>query len=299
MDGYATLVATLGGKPQLITFLLDLLLARGEQIDDVMIIYLSQYRRSRAAYERLKKEFSNDQYAGKPCQLRCIPIKTRGGDLNDIRTPEEVEAVRRHIHRLFDELKEQGRSIHLGLSGGRRLMSFVALTAAMQYLTPVDHIWHIYTDPELIEKAGDGNVLHAPPGMDLRLIPVPFVPWVSFFPGLGSLLNRSPQEMGEASLGWLNEEERDRCGRVWQALTPRQRDVLQAFATDISRQKVAKRLNIAVTTVDSHRERILKQCGLVWDAQVGETLDIQFLQKYFGPYLAGFKRGPSAKNPKR
>jgi CRISPR-associated protein Csx14 len=118
MDGIVTLVATLGGKPQLITFLLDLLLARGEQIDDVMIIYLDQYRRSRDAYERLKKEFADGQYAGKPCQLSCVPIKTREGDLVDIRTPEEVEAVRGHIHQLFGELKERGQSIHLGLSGG-------------------------------------------------------------------------------------------------------------------------------------------------------------------------------------
>jgi CRISPR-associated protein Csx14 len=299
MDGQATLVATLGGKPQLITFLLDLLLARGEQIDDVMIIYLTRYQRSRAAYERLKKEFSNDQYAGKPCLLSCVPIKTHGDDLVDIRTPEEVEAVRDHIHKLFGELKEHGQRIHLGLSGGRRLMSFVALAAAMQYLTPVDHIWHIHASPELIEKSGDGDILHAPPGIELNLIPVPFVPWVSFFPGLSSILSRSSQEIDEASFGWLKDEYRDRCARVWSALTPRQRDVLRAFTTDLSRQKVAKRLNIAVTTVDSHRESILKQCSIVWEAQDGEMFDIQFLQKYFGPYLAGFEQEPVTKNTKR
>jgi hypothetical protein len=47
----------------------------------------------------------------------------------------------------------------------------VALAAAMQYLTPLDPIWHIHASPESIEKADDGNILHATPGVKLSLIP--------------------------------------------------------------------------------------------------------------------------------
>ena len=43
----------------------------------------------------------------------------------------------------------------------------------------------------------------------------------------------------------------------------------------------------------------LEQCRMVWEAQDGETFDIQFLQKYFGPYLAGFEHEPVTKFPKR
>jgi CRISPR-associated protein Csx14 len=93
--------------------------------------------------------------------------------------------------------------------------------------------------------------------------------------------------MGEASFGWLNETERTHCRRVWEVLTPRQREVLRGFAAGLSRQEVAQQLNISVTTVDTHRDHILAQCRLVWETQAGEEFNVKFLQQYFGPYVAG------------
>lgn len=168
-------------------------------------------------------------------------------------------------------------------------MSLVALAAAMQYLTPADKLWHIYIPPEFDEQSRDGIIMHAPRQTGIQLIAVPFVPWVSYFPGLANLLKRSPQEIGEASFGWLNEAERTRCRRVWDILTPRQREVLQAFAAGLSRQEAAGRLNISVTTIDSHRESILTQCRLVWETQAGEEFNVKFLQQYFGPFLSGLR----------
>jgi len=285
-----TLIATIGGQPQKITFLLDRLLERGEEVNQVAVLYISSYQRTQNAIRLLEAEFSAGMYRGRPCQVKRIPLKSGHSDLSDIRTPEDVEAVRQTITRLLASLKEEGQSIHLGLSGGRRLMSLVALAAAMQYLTPADRLWHIYVPPEFDEKSRDGAILHAPPGAGVQLTAVPFVPWVSYFPGLATLLKRSPQEMGEASFGWLNEAERARCRRVWEALTSRQREVLEAFAVGLSRQEVAGRLSISVTTVDSHRDSILAQCRLVWDAQSGEEFNIKFLQQYFGPFLSGLKQ---------
>ena len=104
---------------------------------------------------------------------------------------------------------------------------------------------------------------------------------------LADLLNRSPQEIGETTRGWLDVKERDNCFRVWKELTHRQQEVLQAFASGLSRQEVAQKLGIAVTTVDSHRKSILSRCEVMWEAQSGGDFDTQFLQKYFGPFLAG------------
>jgi CRISPR-associated protein Csx14 len=291
MDPKTTLIATLGGQPQKVTFMLDLLLALGEEIDQVAVIYISSYERTRNAIGLLEAEFSAGKYGDCPCQLNRFPLKSTHSDLSDIRTPEEVEAVRQNITRLLSLLKEQERCVHLGLSGGRELMSLVALAAAMQYLTPADRIWHIYVPSEFDEQSRDGTIMHAPLQTGVQLIAVPFVPWVSYFPGLANLLKRSPQEMGEASYGWLNEAERTRCQRVWDILTPRQREVLQVFAAGLSRQEAAERLSISVATVDSHRESILAQCRLVWEAQAGGEFNVRFLQQYFGPFLSGLKQG--------
>jgi CRISPR-associated protein Csx14 len=287
MDSKTTLIATLGGQPQKVTFLLDLLQARGENIQEVALVYISSYLRTQNALERLAEEFAGDLYAGYPCKLILHPVRSDRADLFDIRTPEEAEAARQSIHELLHRLKEDCRRIHLGLSGGRRLMSMGALAAAMQYLTPVDRIWHLNVPADVAEQTRTGGLMHISPEAGVHLLPVPFVPWVSYFPGLSNLLKRSPQEIAEASRGWLDEKNRSCCERVWNVLTPRQRDALQAFASGLSRRGVADRLGIAVTTVDNHRDNILTQCRLAWDEIGEEEFNTLFLQKYFGPFIEG------------
>jgi CRISPR-associated protein Csx14 len=289
METPSTLLTLLGGQPQVVTFLLDLLLARGETIKRVIALYPASNLRYQAAFRKLAGEFVADQYQGRPCHLRSAPIRSGDVQLDDIRSAEEVEIARLEINQLLGALKSQGQRLHLGLSGGRRVVSLLLFSAATQYLTPVDALWHIYTPPELAEQARDGALMHASPGL-VQLIPVPFVPWVAYFPGLAPLLDRSSQEMGEARLGWLDHTERARCAQVWNALTPRQRDVLRAFADGHPRQAVAAQLGIAVTTVDSHRDAIVQECGRAWGFQEEVQFTAQFLRERFGPFLAGLKQ---------
>jgi CRISPR-associated protein Csx14 len=90
-----TLVATLGGKPQLVTFMLDILLAQGEPISQVIVVYPARQARSQAAFERLECEFAAGSYNGQPLQS--------GGHSH----AGEVEAVRHSTHELLYELKQQ------------------------------------------------------------------------------------------------------------------------------------------------------------------------------------------------
>ncbi|MBU2611013.1 MAG: histidine kinase [Chloroflexi bacterium] len=290
MGDQTTLVATLGGQPQIVTFTLDLLLAQGETIDQVVVVYLASGSRYREAYQRLSGEFIADRYANRTCHLRgeavregvSSPMPTSGQTLADVITPNEVEAVRRKFHHLLADLKEQGHLIHLSLSGGRRVMALIALSAAMQYLTPMDSVWHIYTPPDLTEQAWEGAVMHAPSDSGLRLVPVPFVPWAAYFPGLAPLLSSSPQEMREAGLTWLSEAERERCRQVWDSLTPRQRDALRAFANGMGRQQAASCLKVSVYTVDDHRDVILRRCREAWGAEHDGDFDTS-CEAVFGP----------------
>jgi len=286
MSKHTTLIAILGGQPQVVTFTLDLLLARGEKIDQVVVVYPDSNARYRNAYQRLAGEFAGDLYKNQPCHLRSVPIKIGSVSLDTISRPDEVEAVRRTIHELLATFKDDGDIIHLSLTGGRRIMALIALSAAMQYLTPADHIWHIYTPDDYIEEARDGALMHASPEVGVQLVNVPFVPWVAYFPGLAPLLGRSSQELREADLGWLDEDERERCRNVWEQLTPRRREVLQAFAMGLTRQQAAARLTIEPSTIDSHRDAIIDACRQVWVSYEGR-FDIFFLREKFAPYLRG------------
>lgn len=286
MNKHTTLIALLGGQPQVVTFTLDLLLARGEKIDQVVILYPSSNARYHNAYLRLAQEFAGDRYMNQPCHLRKVTVNLGAAALDDVRSAGEVEAVRRALHELLAQLKDADHILHLSLSGGRRIMALIALSAAMQYLTPADRIWHIHTPEDFIEEAREGAIMHAPREAGVQLVSVPFVPWVAYFPGLAPLMARSQQELREAELGWLDEAEREQCRQVWEGLTARRRDVLRAFALGLTRQQVAARLVIEPSTVDTHRDAILNLCRRAWASHEGK-FDIYFLRERFGPYLRG------------
>lgn len=289
MNEQTTLVATLGGQPQVITFTLDLLLARGERIHQVVVVYMASSPRYQQAHRRLVGEFLNDQYAGQVCHLRSVPIRMGAQTIEDARSASEVEAVRATFFSLLGELKGHGQRLQLSLSGGRRVMALTALAAAMQHLTPADKIWHIYTPPELTGQARDGALLHAPPGSGLQLIEVPFVPWAAYFPGLRPLLECAPEELRGFQPGWMDEPERARCRQVWEALTPRQQDVLRLLARGLTRDQAAVQMGIQVTTVDTHRKAVVRLCEQVWESGADQHINLTFLRERFGLFLASLE----------
>lgn len=288
MNTPTTLVATMGGQPQIVTFTLDLLIERGEQIDQVVIVYLASDMRCRDAYRQLAVEFTGDRYRGRvPCHLRSAPVRMQDHLLSDAVTPSETDAVWKTFYQLFTDLKNQGQRIHLSVSGGRRMMALLAFSVGMLLFDSADRIWHIHTPDHIVKQVYDGAMLHVPPNSGVVMIEVPLVPWGAYFPGVRTLLGRSPQEVRSAHLGWLDETERSRCRRVWQEITPRQQDALRALVCTTSRIQAADQLSIAITTLDSHKTEIIRACRLAWDTEV--KLDIHFLRRKFEPFLAAME----------
>lgn len=284
MENQTTLVATLGGEPQVITFLMDLLIQRGFRMDQVVIVYLAGNERCAQSFRQVAAEFSGDRYAGQPCHLRSVPVRLGQSLLADSYQPAEVEAVRRTFHDLLRSLKAAEDTVHLGLSGGRRILSLIAAAAAALHLKPCDHLWHIYTPESLMEQARGGQVMHAAPDDGLQLIEVPFIPWAAYYPGLEELLRHSPREVDSAGMGWLNEADLRRCRRVWEALSPREQDTLRAWADGLSRKEMAARLGVAVSTVDTYREEVMQACRSVWEEDEQRFLP-RFMMEKFKPFL--------------
>lgn len=263
---------------------LDLLLARGEAIDQVVLIYMASNPRYFQAFQRLTGEFSGDRYQGRMCRLRGIPIRLANADLAEARSPVEVDAVWQTFHRVLSDLKSNAQQIHLSLTGGRRIMALAALSAAMLDFTTADHAWHIYTPPDVTEQIKASGALRAPPDSGVCLVPVPLTPWVTYFPGLREVLGQSPLRARATKMGWLDEADRARCHRAWEALTLRQRETLQALCETESRQEAAAKLNIQ--SVDDHKTEIFRQCRLAWENDDAGRIDLAFLRKHFRPFLA-------------
>ena len=283
----STLVATMAGGPQVVTFALDQLLQRGEVINEVTVVCLSPQvdPLTGQALVKLAAEFPNDHYVGRPCRLHFLPIRQGGKRLDDIRDDAAVNVAWSAIYELIASLKTLGRHLHVCITGGRRMLALLAMSAAMLHFDHHDRLWHMYTPSEFLERARDGAIMHARPEDGVRLLQVPVVPWGAYFPALRALAQASPMEVVAAQTRWLDSAERAHCRAVVEQLTPRQLDVLRAFADGQSPQEVAETLCVTVKTVHAHKTVILSECRNAWEFPQDARLDYHFLREKFGRYF--------------
>jgi CRISPR-associated protein Csx14 len=284
-----TLVTTMGGQAQVVTFALDWLLAQGEAFHEVMVLHLSpDDPRVRKALDQLAAEFPGDRYAhaNRPMRLRRLPICDGSDPLCDIRDETAAEATWQTVYRVIAELKGQGRALHVCLAGGRRVMGLMAMSAAMLHFDHRDKLWHLYTPDELRRRAFEGAVMHVGPEEGVRLIQVPIAPWGVYFPALRAMLGAPSARVLTAHTQWVEDDGHARCRRVVERLTERQQAVLQLFAAGRTPQEVAEALNISLKTVDTHKTIILAECRNEWPSPPpGGRLDYHFLRVKFGPYF--------------
>lgn len=283
----ATLLATLGGQPQIVTFALDLLLARGIPIRDVLVVHPADASpRLSAARERLAAEFVGDRYAGAPCRFRTIPLRGAGGPLEDITNEESTQQALDTIHDLIRSLKQQRQHVHACISGGRRIMALLTISAAILHFDHLDCLWHVFTPDALHNSTDEGAIMHAPQDAGVRLIQIPLVPWGLYIPGLRDLATGSAETVRQSQMAHLDERERRCCADVLAHLTKRQLDVLVAFAAGLRPQQVAERLRITLGTVDDHKTIILAHCRNAWALSPDATLDYRFLYDKFKRYFS-------------
>jgi len=278
------MLATLGGQPQLVTFALDALLEQGENIGEVIILYLSEEdSRVNLALSKVAAEFVNDTYAGHACRLRPVAVRSEEVRLPDIQNEIHANTAWEMLRDLITTLKAEHRQLHLCVSGGRRIMALLLMSAAMLQFDYRDKLWHIYTPRQFLARAKDGAIMHARPENGVRLIQVPLVPLGMHFPALRSLTQAPPTTAFAQPPVWLDEMDRQRCSMVVSELTPRELETLQAFAAGLTPQQVAEKMSITLNTVNTYRRKIFELCRNAWPEQ--ETIRYHHLPEWFGPYF--------------
>jgi CRISPR-associated protein Csx14 len=277
-------LATLGGQPQIVTLALDALLAQGAPISELIVVHLSlNDPRYQASVRRLNAAFANDHYQSRPLRYRPLALTCGGQPLHDLANEVAADAILNSFHQLIQQLKQQGTTVHLCMTGGRRLLGTLAMSVAMIHFDHADRIWHLYSSDAVRSRSRDGAVLHLPGDPGVRLIRVPAPAWGSMFPVLRPQhINASQalQRQGSAA----DALERQRCRAVDAQLTPRQREVLRSFAGGKNPQEVAAELNITTATVHSHKGAIFQLCLAAWDLDFGTSLGYRWLAEKFGDY---------------
>jgi CRISPR-associated protein Csx14 len=281
-----TLLAMLGGQPQVVTFTLDLLLRHDYPIREVIVIHpFAAQPRLQHSLARLNAEFISDCYRFDDqiitCHFRPKVLELDATPLDDIADSTSAKGARETIYHFIQELKRQPRHIHLSVTGGRRLMSLLAISAAQLKFDPFDHIWHIYTPDALKEQVREGKLMHVPPDAGVKLIEVPFIPLGAYFAGIEHIADST-----QAVQHHMDIQERRRCQHVEQALAhKRPLDILKAFAKGMSPQEVASTLFISLSTVSTHTSKIFNECRTAWDLPENHPLTYHFLREHFGMYF--------------
>lgn len=281
-----TLICTLGGQPQVVTFALDALLADGIPVNECIVLHLADdNQRIKHALHKVASEFVNGRYQERPLSLQLIPIRAHGQTAHDIYDEGDANTAWEAINQLIIDLKNKRHTLHICISGGRRILGLLTMSAAMLHFGHQDVLWHMYTPDEIRSAAHEGAIMHAPPDTAFRLIRVPMMPWGSYFPALRQLARPTDAERDvlAAPRAAMDYAEEARKTAVLQKLTDRQTDVLFAFADGLNPQQVAERLFISIKTVDSHKTVILAECRNAWDLPEAEWLDYRFLADKFEP----------------
>jgi CRISPR-associated protein Csx14 len=287
-----TLVTTMGGQAQVVTFALDWLLAQGESIGQVIVLHLSpQNPRVDKALRQLAAEFANGRYARtrQPVRFRPLALGNTHGALSDIRDEAAAETTWQTVYRLIAELKAQGSTLHLCIAGGRRIMGLMAMSAAMLHFDHQDRLWHLYTPDDLRQRAFEGALMHVEETDGVRLIQVPIAPLGAYFPALRALAQpvtgeaTTSQQALSLRTRLMEQVDREHCQAVLSRLTPRQVEVLRGLAQGMSPQEVADQLGIALKTLDSHKTVIFAHCRTAWALSDAFKVDYHFLKDKFGP----------------
>lgn len=289
------LLATLGGQPQVVTFTLDLLLQRNIPISEVIVIHPdASHPRLKHSLDCLNAEFVGDYYRAnnRRIHFRSHILRLGNEPLADIIDDVSANAALNTIHSLIRDLKQQGRPIiiHLSVTGGRRLMSLLAISAALLNFEHTDHIWHIYTSDAFRREANEGAIMHAPPEANVQLIEGPFVFWGTYFPNLPHYPNANANDDANTIVrtqkAQMNAQERKRCEQVehYPRITKREQETLSAFASGLNPQQVADKLKVAVKTIDTYKTHLLDYCREAWP-DTNERMDYHFLYKKFASYF--------------
>lgn len=280
------MVATLGGQPQVVTFALDALLAQDVPIEHVVVFYLSADAKGQLSLDRLLAEFNAGYYRDRALDFTAEPIRTGKRLVSDIGDESDADAVWRAVNRRIAQLKSEEQTLHICISGGRRLLGLLTMSAAMLHFGHQDALWHMYTPDELQEEAQGGAIMHLPPDSGFRLIRVPMMPWGSYFPALRELARPvEGEDVLLRSRQILDFGEQMRCRAVTEQLTKRQLEVLTLLAEGCNPQTVAARLGIKLSTVDSHKTVILDECRNAWSLPDDTWLDYRYIREKFALFM--------------
>jgi len=278
----ASLIATLGTEPQVVTAALDLLRGHGESITLVIVLHsLAPGTLISEAVEKLREEFNNPSGDELP-PLKLVPLADKDGQtLEDVKTPNETQAAFRVIYNKVRMTKQDGKRVHMCIAGGRKTMALFGMLSAQLLFDEDDRLWHLYSGGEFLES----KRMHTQANDDVHLIPIPVVQWSTVSPmflDLGEIEDpfEALSRQRELRLAERMEEARS---FVRGALTPAEERVVALLVQEgLSDSKIAGQLVLSSRTVEEHLRSAYQKAEAHWELEnVNRTHLVALLNLYY------------------
>jgi len=273
------LIATLGTEPQVVTLALDLLLAKGYAIGEVIVVH-TVGEVVQPALVALAREFA----VPGACKYRPVPVEGERGPVADVVTEADTAALLRTLYRVVLAEKRVGRLVHLSIAGGRKPMAVYGMVVAQLLFDEDDRVWHLLSKGW---QPGEERVMHVRPGDQVWLVPVPVLRWGSVSPVLTELaLREDPWEAIQAQRAIRREEERQRKGEfVKRWLTPAEREVVRLACLGLDNAAIGRQLGKAESTVANQLTSVYAKLhewrGFRTDVPVSRAVLVAELAGYF------------------
>lgn len=252
-----TLIATLGSEPQVVTIVLDWLLAKGFRIGQVAVVYTTAAQ-IQAAMARLAGEFDGAVYPG--IALRAVPVVGPDGVVEDFRTERDVSALLSTLYREVRDVKRQGQLVHLSVSGGRKVMGIAGMVVAQLLFGPDDRVWHLMSEGW---QPGSEKRMHLRAEDRAWLVPVPVLRWTdsaALLAALGDLDDPTEAIHRQETLA-RSEAMRRRREFIERWLTPAEREVVALACEGLDNATIAARLHKSERTVANQLTKAYAKLG--------------------------------------
>jgi CRISPR-associated protein Csx14 len=272
------LIATLGVEPQVVTIALDCLLAQKRRVCEVAVVHTGGSGIAKALAV-IEGEFLKGVYPG--IQPRSVPVQSSQGLASDFCTEEDLRGLLRTLYREVRRARQDGCTVNLCISGGRKVMGITGMVVAQLLFGPDDRVWHLVT--EGWQPGGDRR-LHLSPEEKVWLVPVPVLHWSH-----ATELMRTVVEINDTEeiMIWYERLNREaaRGEFIQYRLTPAEREVVRLACKGLDNAAIARKLHKSVQTVANQLRSVYEKLN-EWLGHPQENVDRGRLIAEFAPYFA-------------
>ncbi|MBC7323850.1 MAG: hypothetical protein H5T99_00870 [Moorella sp. (in: Bacteria)] len=189
--------------------------------------------------EMVAGEFAGSFYPG--IRLRPVLVALSARNVQDFCNDEDVRALLRTLYGEVRRARQQDFIVHLGVSGGRKVMGIMAMVVAQLLFGPGDCVWHLVTEGW---RPGDRRRMHLPAEEKAWLVPVPVLRWRE----TGTLM-RTVAELDDPTevVAWYeklsrDDQERRKAEFIRYWLTPAEREVVKLACCSLDNKAIPARL---------------------------------------------------------